>query len=241
MSMPRHTVTGFDTDLAVLKDHITTMGRLVDRAFGDAVEALRTGNTDTAARIIGQDEEVDELESETEEEAVQIIARRQPLAIDLREIMAAVRIANELERIGDLSKNIAKRARAVGGEALPEDLANRITEMGGLAQTQLRAVLEAYANKNAGEAIAIREKDGEIDLLNTAFFKDSIDYIAGTYKDVVGITHLLFCAKNIERVGDHVTNISENVYFIATGAAPAQERKKLDTSSSVDVIGEKKS
>ena len=105
--------------------------------------------------------------------------------------------------------------------------------MSTLAQDQLRQVLAAYADRDAARAMAIRDADGEIDLLNTAFFKESIDYIARTYQDIAGTAHLLFCAKNIERIGDHVTNISENVYFIVTGTTPAEERTKLDTSSTL--------
>lgn len=236
--MSKHTVSSFDTDLQSLADHLLQMGQLVESALGCATKALLAGDTAIAGEVIAQDEGVDALETQVEEEVVQIISRRQPLAVDLRDIMAAMRIASELERIGDLAKNIAKRAKALGNERPPQELARRIEQMSELAQKQLRQVLSAYADRDATQAIAIRDRDQEIDLLNTAFFKESIDYIARTYKDIGGITHLLFCAKNVERIGDHVTNISENVYFIVTGASPAQERKKLDDSSTINPTGD---
>ena len=233
MSTVKHTVSSFDADLNLLRDHLLQMGTLVDAAFVDATRALVTHDAAAAVKVIEQDAQVDALEALVEHEAVQIIARRQPLAVDLRDIMAAVRIGSELERIGDLAKNIAKRAVALGSEPPHQDLAARLQKMSTLAQTQLRHVLAAYADRDATRAMAIRDADSEIDLLNTAFFKESIEYIARTYKDIAGTAHLLFCAKNIERIGDHVTNISEDVYFIVTGAIPAEERKKLDTSSTL--------
>jgi len=233
MSTAKHTVSSFDADLNLLKDHLLQMGELVDRAFVDAVHALLTRQIDRQGLPPRNDLYRLVLEARVEHEAIQIIARRQPLAVDLRDIMAAARIGSELERIGDLAKNIAKRAGALGSEPTPQDLAARIRQMSTLAQDQLRQVLAAYADRDAARAMAIRDADGEIDLLNTAFFKESIDYIARTYQDIAGTAHLLFCAKNIERIGDHVTNISENVYFIVTGTTPAEERTKLDTSSTL--------
>lgn len=241
MSAPKHTVSSFDTDLESLRGHLLQMGEMVDAAFSDAIRALLTRDVASAAKVIEQDGQVDALQARVEHEVIQIIARRQPLAVDLRDIMAAARIGSELERIGDLAKNIAKRAGALGSEPTPSDLAARIEQMSTLAQGQLRQVLAAYSDRDAAQAMAIRDADGEIDLLNTAFFKESIDYIARTYRDIAGTAHLLFCAKNIERIGDHVTNISENVYFIVTGTIPAQERKKLDTSSTINPAAETES
>ncbi|RTL50085.1 MAG: phosphate signaling complex protein PhoU [Bradyrhizobiaceae bacterium] len=233
MTTSKHTVSGFDTDLDSLKDNIVRMGEVVQTAFAESINALLSGDADAATFAIAHDETADELERRVEEGAVQTIARRQPLAVDLRDIMAAVRIASDLERIGDLAKNIAKRALALGDERPQQDLASRIEKMATLTRQQLGRVLTAYADRNAELAIAIRDEDGEIDLLHTAFFKESIDTIARSHSDVAGITHLLFCAKNIERIGDHVTNISENVYFIVTGSMPQQDRIKLDTSSTI--------
>ncbi|MBV5270135.1 MAG: phosphate signaling complex protein PhoU [Afipia sp.] len=233
MSSSKHTVTAFDTDLDGLRDNIQQMGDIAQATFAACVDALLLGDQQAATRAIVQDEQIDVLEKKVEEGAVLTIARRQPLAVDLRDIMAAVRIASDLERIGDLSKNIARRAQALGSERPPPDLADRIGRMGALAREQLRRVMEAYIKRDAERAILIRNEDGEIDLLNTEFFSESIDYIARTYSNIAGITHLLFCAKNIERIGDHVTNISENVYFIVTGSQPPGERIKLDRSSDV--------
>lgn len=178
MSTVKHTVSSFDADLNLLRDHLLQMGTLVDTAFVDATRALVTHDAAVAVKVIEQDAQVDALEALVEHEAVQIIARRQPLAVDLRDIMAAVRIGSELERIGDLAKNIAKRAVALGSEPPHQDLAARLQQMSTLAQTQLRHVLAAYADRDATRAMAIRDADSEIDLLNTAFFKESIEYIA---------------------------------------------------------------
>lgn len=237
MPHSKHTVTAFDADLDSLKDNLMQMGELVETAFADATKALLSADQAAARKAIANDEAVDALERRVEDAAVQTIVRRQPMAVDLRDIMAATRIASELERIGDLAKNIAKRTLVLGSEEIPQDLGERIAQMSALARRQLRQVLDAYAERDAVKAITIREGDSEIDVLNTEVFKESIEYISRTYKDVAGITHLLFCAKNIERVGDHVTNISENVYFIATGSMPEVERTKRDASSSIHPAG----
>lgn len=230
----KHTVTAFDTDLDGLRGDLLEMGNLARQIFATSVEALMSGDERRATLAIALDASIDSLERRVEERAVLIIAKRQPLAVDLRDIMAGVRIASDLERIGDLSKNIAKRARSLGSVSLPDELAGRIDAMATLAAGQLARVMDAYATKNADEAIMIRNGDGEIDTLNTEFFRCSIDYLGRRHGDIAGIAHLIFCAKNIERIGDHVTNISENVYFIASGSMPEGERPKHDRSSGLD-------
>lgn len=231
--MSEHIVTSFDTDLNELKGYLNEMGRLAHSALKLCIEALLKRNGPAGDEVIRQDLVIDSLEEKIEKGSIHIIARRQPLAVDLRDILAAVRIASDLERIGDLAKNIAKRAATLGNMQLPQELGGRLEQMAALAQSQLRLVLIAYAERDADKAIAIRESDSELDVLHTSFFQESIDYIASAYKDVAGITHLLFCAKNIERIGDHVTNISENVYFIATGHLPAEARRKLDNTANI--------
>lgn len=234
MPTTKHTVSGFDADLNLLREHLLQMGTLVNAAFVEATRVLVAHDAAAAVKVIEQDEQIDALEALVEHKAVLIIARRQPLAVDLRDIMAAVRIGSELERIGDLAKNIAKRAVALGSQPHP-DLVARIDQMSALAQTQLQHVLAAYADRDATRAIEIRNADSELDLLNTKFFKESIEYIENSYKNIAETAHLLFCAKNIERIGDHVTNISEEVYFIVTGDNLIDEREKLDTSSSLNL------
>ena len=229
-----HTVRSFDDELKGLAANLTELGTLAEGLFADAVSALLHGDAELAMRVISQDKKIDALDAQVEEEAIQIIARRQPMAIDLREIVGAIRIAGDLERIGDLAKNIAKRATALGSERPPHDLSISIETMSELARGQLRQVLSAYAERDSQRALDIREKDVELDELHTAFFRKSIDHIANNYSDATSLAHLLFCAKNIERVGDHVTNISENVYFIATGITPEEERRKHDTSSTLN-------
>ena len=233
----QHTVHSFDDELRRLASDIARMGGLTEMLFSDAVSSLLTRDVDGAEEIIAHDKEIDELEHQIEESSIQIIARRAPMAVDLREIMAAVRIAADLERIGDLAKNIAKRTTALGSEWPPDQITSQIRSMANLAMKLISDALDAYAGRDSDMALAVRKADSEIDVLYTAVFKGLLQHISGGSVDVASTAHLLFCAKNIERAGDHATNIAENVFFIVTGALPAGERKKLDMSSILDISG----
>lgn len=228
-----HTVRSFDDELGALRSKVGTLGERSAEQLADAIKALIDHNVDLARLTVLEDDAIDMLDTQIEKEAVIMIARRQPMASDLREIVGAFRIAAELERIGDLAKNIAKRAVALGSNPLPETLATRMGAMATLAVRQLERVLEAYDRLDPGAALEIRDSDVKLDELHTDFFADALQLIEKDGRQAAQTTHLLFCAKNLERIGDHATNIAESIHLIATGVDPAEKRRKHDDSSSL--------
>jgi phosphate transport system protein len=180
------------------------------------------------------DRAVDTLQHEIEERAVQTIARRQPMAVDLREIVSAMRIANDLERVGDLAKNVAKRVVAIGEQRSPVTLAAGLESLSLRVADQLEAVLKAYRNRDATAALAVWEADDAIDALFTSLFRELLTYMMEDPRSIGYCTHLLFCAKNLERVGDHATNIAETAHFVITGQVIATERPKADGSIAIE-------
>ena len=230
MQNSSHTVRAFDEELRVLATRLAGMGGLAETMVFDAVQALVRGDGEMAARVIAADAELDAGQREIDEKAVSLIARRQPMAQDLREAIGAMRIAADLERVGDLGKNIAKRVVAVSGQMQPVQLFRGLEALSGLALAQLKDVLDAYALR-AGEHIdVLRARDEEIDSMYTSLFRELLTYMMEDPRNISACTHLLFCAKNIERIGDHATNIAETIYFISTGRQMAAERPKDDES-----------
>jgi phosphate transport system protein len=232
--MSQHTVASFDSDLKVLDGMIGTMGDSARRALADATKALLTRDTILAQQVIQADRAIDTLQHEIEERAVQTIARRQPMAVDLREIVAAMRVANDLERVGDLAKNVAKRVVAIGEQRSPVALAAGLESLSLRVGDQLSAVLKAYRNRDAAGAMAVWEADGAIDALFTSLFRELLTYMMEDPRSIGYCTHLLFCAKNLERVGDHATNIAETAHFVITGKIIAAERPKADESIAIE-------
>jgi phosphate transport system protein len=221
-----HIVKSFDQEIDNLRAMIMRMGGLAEKLLTDAVSALGTRDLDLIGRVIAADRRIDALEEEIEEKAIMMLARRQPLAVDLRDVAGAFRIASNLERIGDLAKNIARRAAAIGAERQPPELDRAIVRMADMALSQLRDVLDAYAGRDAAKAVAVRDRDGEIDLLYNSLFRELITYMMEDPRSITMATHLLFCAKNIERIGDHTTNIAENVYYAVAGERLHEERRR---------------
>lgn len=228
-----HIVTAFDQELDRLTSSIGAMGDFAGAQFTDAVQALLHGDTELAHRVVDQDRQLDALRRDLSASAALVIARRQPLAGDLDEVLADFRIVEDLERIGDLAKNIAKRSIAVAGTTYPDDLVTRMDEMAALAAEQLRRALTTFVARDAEEALAVRQQDEAIDELHTAIFRDLVARMGTDTSQVIGFVHLLFCAKNIERVGDHAAHVAEAAYVKATGRQPDTERRRLDESSSV--------
>ncbi|MCA1409004.1 phosphate signaling complex protein PhoU, partial [Ensifer sp. IC3342] len=181
---------------------------------------------------------LDDAERQIGDKAIVTIAKRQPMASDLREIMGSIRIAADLERVGDLGKNTAKRVIAVAGSGIPRNLARGLEHLAELASVQLKDVLDAYASRSAEKAKAVRERDDEIDAIYTSLFRELLTYMMEDPRNITPCTHLLFCAKNIERIGDHATNIAETIFYVTTGAQPEGERPKDDTSTSVGATEE---
>lgn len=226
-----HTVTAFDDDLKQIGGYIAQIGGMAERMVEQAMTALMRADSDGAERVIEEDVKVDNLQREVEEKSILIIAKRQPMAKDLREIVAAIRIASDLERVGDLAKNIAKRVIALQGQFKPKSVMHGVEHLAELSQEQLKNVLDAYGSRNVKLALAVWQRDEEIDSLYTSLFRELLTYMMEDPRNIGFCTHLLFCAKNIERIGDHATNIAETVHYQITGVTLTDERPKGDLST----------
>ncbi|WP_036793085.1 phosphate signaling complex protein PhoU [Pleomorphomonas koreensis] len=232
-----HTVSAYDDDLKAIARMVTEIGGLAERAVGDSVTALTRLDIDLARRVIAGDRELDRLQRDIEDKAILVIARRQPMASDLREIVGAMRIANDIERVGDLAKNIAKRAVAINGVFPHKQLINGVEHLCEIALHQLKMVLDAYASHDDQAAGAVRRRDDEIDALYTSLFRELLTYMMEDPRNLTFCIHLLFCAKNIERIGDHATNIAESVHYVVTGRSYEDERPKADASIASTIAG----
>jgi phosphate transport system protein len=232
--MSEHIVRAYDEDLATLKTMLAQMGGLVEQQLDDAIDALSRRDTQLADRVIQNDEKVDIFEHQIEEKAIMTIARRQPVARDLREIMVAIRVSSDLERIGDLAKNTAKRTHAMS-EAVPRKLMAGVIRMGRLAQEELKNILDAYARSDAGKALEVWRSDEDLDALYNSIFRELLTYMMEDPRNISLCTHLLFGAKNMERIGDHATNIAENIHYLVHGKPLVEGRPKKDTTSMLHV------
>ncbi len=238
VSEHEHIVRSYGDELSSLNDKIARMGGLAEQVLGQAIEALERRDPELAEITIKQDERIDTLEREIEEQAVTLIARRQPMAVDLRQVMAAMRISSDLERIGDLGKNIAKRALAVAGETQPKKLIVGVKHMSEIALTQLKDVLEAFIERDTEQAITVWQRDEELDAMYNSLFRERLTYMMEDPRNIGLCTHFLFAAKNIERIGDHSTNIAETIYYLVNGKAMRDERPKGDVTATMPVSHE---
>ena len=220
-----HTVKSYEEELKNLNNNIVKMGTLCEEALRKSINALVTNNTDDADKIIKDDEEIDKYENLIEQQVVNLIALRQPLAIDLRETVTALKISSDLERIGDLSKNIAKRSLLLSGN-LSENLIKILNTLSENVQKQLKSVIDSYLERSSSMAINVWESDEKIDDLTNQCMQASIDFLKEDTKNLQNGTHLLFVSKNLERMGDHTTNIAEQVYFLVKGEYLEGERPK---------------
>jgi phosphate transport system protein len=232
-----HTVTSFDQDL----QHIDTLRRDMGALAGSMVEAsaqalLKSDNA-LAQRVISDDVVMDAKQRELDDSAITLIAKRQPMAQDLRAVVGAIRMAADYERIGDLAKNIAKRVNAVDKSAAPRNLSHSIDTMAELALHQITNISRFVAERKADALTALRADDEKIDIQYTAVFRELLTYMMEDPRNITACTHLLFCAKNLERIGDHVTNIAENAYYVMTGQQLPPHRPKLDETSMALVGG----
>ncbi|AWM88245.1 phosphate signaling complex protein PhoU [Microvirga sp. 17 mud 1-3] len=235
--MAEHIVSSYDEDLQSLRRRISEMGGIAEKMLVDAIAALVRSDLPLAQTVISSDSRLDLLQREVEESAIFTIARRQPLAIDLRETISAIRISGDVERIGDLAKNIAKRALAIGGPFQAHKIVVGVQHMSDLVLEQLKDVLDAYAQKDTARALDVWQRDGGIDALYTSLFRELLTYMMEDPRNISFCTHLLFCAKNIERIGDHTTNIAETVYYLVTGETLAIDRPKNDRSIDLTKAG----
>lgn len=234
--MTDHIVQAFDTELEEITRHIDELGQLVEEQLAGAMWALKHASASQAQSVKEFDQTLDRLAEKIEADSISLIARRQPLAVDLRHVMAAIRIASNLERAGDLASNIAKRAVAVSPKKIPEDFAEPLERMTELALAQLRDARLAFASRDALKAQAVWEHDTTVDALHTILFKEVVQALAEQGDATLDLAHLLFVIKNIERIGDHATNIAENVVYLVRGEAPTENRPKNDESSALAAI-----
>lgn len=233
--MPDHIAKAFDADLEELTRMVSEMGGLAEKNVADSVDALAKRDVSLAARVIERDAAIDDLQHEIEERVILTIARRQPMAVDLREVVAALRVCNDLERIGDLAKNIAKRVNQLAEEAPPQTIVRGLEHMASLLLAQLKQVLDSYTTRNLSNALAVWQGDEAIDSLCTSLFREILTYMAEDPRSISLGIHLMFTAKNIERMGDHATNIAETVHYMIEGHPLTAERPKGDTTTLVTV------
>ena len=226
-----HTMKAFDADLQDLARMVAEMGGLAEQQISDAIDALDRRDSMLAQQVIASDMQIDALQREIEEKVILTIARRQPMAVDLREIVGALRISNDLERIGDLAKNIAKRVLVLDSEFRSQKVMRGVEHMAELVLAQIKDVLDAYARRDAQKAIAVWRSDEEVDAVNNSLFRELLTYMMEDPRNISICIHLLFCAKNIERMGDHATNIAETVYYMVEGRTLGEERPKGDKTS----------
>jgi phosphate transport system protein len=236
--MDEHIVTSYDEELKFIVRRISEMGGQAERIVERAVAALMRSDWGLAQSVVADDLILDAAQRELDERAIMTIAKRQPMAHDLREIVGAIRISSDLERIGDLGKNIAKRVLAVHDHQQPIKLVRGIEHLSELALDQLKQVLDAYAQHDHARAEDIREGDEEIDAMYTSIFRELLTYMMEDPRNISACTHLLFSAKNIERIGDHATNIAETIYYIKTGRQMAPDRPKNDRTATMNLTVE---
>ncbi len=219
-----HTVKAFDEDIGRLRGMISQMGGLAEEAIENAMRALHRGDLDLAQEVRAGDKQIDAIEAEVERLAVRVIALRAPMANDLREVIAAFKIAAVVERIGDYAKNIAKRVPLIESEHRIEPI-SVIQAMGRMAAEMVHDVLDAFAARDAEAAVEIVERDNALDDFYDAIFRTLVTYMVENPKTISEVAHLLFVAKNLERIGDHATNVAEMVYFAATGTQLADRER----------------
>jgi phosphate transport system protein len=230
--MNEHIVKSYDQELELLDKKIAQMGGLAERLLAQGFDALEKRDPSLAEAAAASDRAIDTLEREIQDLTILMIAKRQPLANDLRHVMTVLKIAGDLERIGDLAKNIAKRALAISGENHPKSLMTGLKHMVELAFSQLKDVLDAYSERDAEKAVAVWRHDERIDAMYNSLFRELLTYMMEDPRNIGLCTHLLFAAKNIERIGDHSTNIAENVHFLVHGRTLVDDRPKGDDTAS---------
>lgn len=225
-----HIVKSFEQELEQLKRTILQMGGLAESQMETAIRCVVRRDADLAAQVVRGDDQLDRYENEIDDATVRMLALRQPMAGDLREVVSALKIASDLERIGDYAANVAKRSIALS-QAPQVKPVTAIPRMGKLAQEIIKDTLDAYTERDLDKALAAWERDEELDDLYTSLFRETLTYMMEDPRNITPCTHLVFIAKNIERIGDHATNVAETVHFLITGRAIREARPKGDRSS----------
>lgn len=230
--MAEHTVKAFDNELDKVRGLVAEMGGRVETALEEAMIALTQQNLELAEKVIAGDQKIDAIEAEVEKLVVQMIALRAPMANDLREIISALKIVGVIERIGDYAKNIAKRTRVISGAHRSIEPLSLLPSMAQIAGEMVHDALNAFAARNATLAAAVVERDAVVDGFYNSIFRTLVTYMVENPKTITECAHLLFIAKNIERVGDHATNVAEMVYYAATGShLPERDRTEAGSEA----------
>jgi len=223
-----HTVRAYDVELDAITAELSRMGGLAEAEVADSIRAIARRDVALAEAVIGRDARLDALEMEIERKAIRLIALRQPVADDLRRTVAAMKIASNLERCGDLAKNIAKRALVIAEAEPVTPLTRSIERMGELVTGRLKEVLDALASREVDRAVAVWMADHEVDEHYDAIFRELLTYMMADPRTITACAHLLFVAKNLERIGDHATNIAEILHYEITGVELTEQRPKSD-------------
>ena len=235
--MRDHTVKAYDRELDTIERLIAEMGGIAEKMVVDAVDALASADTVLAHQIVSTDARLDAMQREVEDLAVMTIARRQPVSIDLRELIGAIRVAGDLERVGDLAKNIAKRTIKIGAQSRVPRALIGLKHMNEVASELMKDVLDAYAQRDAERAREVWERDVDLDALEDSVFRDLLTHMMEDPRNISFCAHLLFCSKNIERIGDHATNIAETVVYLVTGRPMPSERPRGRQETDIAVEG----
>ena len=225
-----HIVKSFDNELQRLYGEIGRMGEIAIAQLDAAIDVLQRRDSRAAERVVANDEAIDALEREVSHDVLRLLALRQPMARDLREVYSALRISADIERIGDYAANVAKRTMVLN-QGAPVALAQGLPALARLANELVAEAVQAYRERDADRAMAVRRRDAELDAQYTALFRELLTYMAEDPRHITACTHLLFMAKNIERIGDHATNIAENTWFLVHGEPLADVREKRDLTS----------
>jgi phosphate transport system protein len=228
--VPDHLVKSYDQELKRLRNMMTQMGGIVETQVALAADAIMQRDAAAATRAVEEDPKVDALEREVESFVIRLLALRQPMAGDLRQIVAALKITGDLERIGDYAANVAKRSIVLSQFTLPYSLAG-LAHLARLVQEQLKSIIDALGDADADKALEVWRSDQVVDDIYNAIFRELITYMMEDPRNITPCTHLLFIAKNLERIGDHATNIAENLYYAVKGETLPDTRPKGDTSA----------
>lgn len=228
--MPEHTVRSYEEDLRRLRDMIVRMGGLAERQVAEANESLIERDSDLATEVVQRDAAIDALEREIESFVIRLLALRQPVGADLRLIVAALKISHDLERIGDYARNAAKRSIVLAQQPVLGSM-NGFTRMAALVQANLKGAIDALVHEDAEKADEIWASDEPIDEIYNGIFREMLTFMMEDPRNITAATHLLFIAKNLERIGDHATNIAETVHFAVRGDTLDEERPKSDSSA----------
>jgi phosphate transport system protein len=231
-----HIIKSFDEELRRLNNTITEMGGLAESQLATAIQAVVERDSDLAASVVETDAKVDQLQHDIDNLAVRLLALRQPMARDLRAVVSAIKIASDLERICDYAANVAKRS-IVLNQTAPVKPVYALPRMGALCQGMVKDMLDAYVERDADKALGVWLRDEELDEMYTSLFRELLTYMIEDARNITPCTHLLFMAKNLERIGDHTTNIAETLYFLVHGKPLAQIRPKRDRTILAETPG----